>query len=165
MTHARLDSFLAGMAIAYVMPTKWVFGFVSKAFLTVLSVILIFVVATLFAFPVQEGFTWVMLASTILITIGAANQDVILPIPLFRPVLIWIGERSYSIYLSHALVVIFDFILRSRMPEYLELSPYFRAILNLAVMGALGELSYRFIEMRISSAIEGFLLKPRSVAS
>jgi peptidoglycan/LPS O-acetylase OafA/YrhL len=81
------------------------------------------------------------------VAIGALNQDVIVPVPYLRPALVWVGERSYSLYLSHPLIVYADNWLRVHWPAYLAEPDWARAALNIGLMLLAGELSYRFVEL------------------
>jgi peptidoglycan/LPS O-acetylase OafA/YrhL len=148
-TQARLDSFFVGIVIAWcAMRVKpHAVRPLGRVTLSVIAVLMLLVVATLFSFnAVPQGFTVLLIAAASLVAIGAANQNVILPIPYLRGGLIWIGERSYSIYLSHVLVVYADNWLRIHSAAFLESPAVFRLVLSTGLMLLVGDLSYRVFE-------------------
>jgi len=79
---------------------------------------------------------------------AASDTNSVLPADRYlRPAMLWIGERSYSIYLSHPLVLYgekFAFELLSR--HGLHLSLQIRTVVLVAVIMAVGAASYRWIE-------------------
>lgn len=161
-TFARMDSFFAGILIATALSDRQIKPLAawSRTALVFLASALLLIVATLFSFK-SNAYTALMVTSAALVTVGALNQNVVLPIPYLRHALIWIGERSFSIYLSHPLVVYIDNWLRTHSSGYLAESDWQRILLNLFVMIMLGELSYRYIELtgeRVGNQFRRWLL-------
>jgi peptidoglycan/LPS O-acetylase OafA/YrhL len=148
LTQTRVDSFFAGIMIAWMMHgtemrpvgeiLRWMLGSTALA--------LIFIIAILFGQPVPEGFTLLLLASSGVVAIGAINQDVILPVPYLRGAMVWIGERSYSIYLSNSLVAYADYWLRGHVAPFRDSPTALRLALSIGFILLLGDLSYRVFE-------------------
>lgn len=144
-THARFDGLLVGALIAYLLPAGIP---LPRIVATIASAALIFAVWICFSFKVPNAYSVVALLSGALVVIAAANANVILPVGRLRPALTWIGERSYSIYLSHPLVIYgeqFGFVALQKKFG-LDVPMILRSILLMAVILLVGHLSYRFIE-------------------
>ena len=145
MTHALLDFFVAGMLIAYFgssvqfVAQRWLLTILSTA-----SIIAIFGLFSIDGLPFS-AFTICMLLAAICVAIGATNQNVILPIPILRPLLIWVGERSYSIYLVQSLVIYVDYWC-GQNTRWGNCPITLRIAVLLSVIFAIGHASYALID-------------------
>jgi peptidoglycan/LPS O-acetylase OafA/YrhL len=150
MTHARIDSFLVGALLAYAPGYARTLAQSKAARVTmaVFVVPLLLTVWCLFAIPgMPAAFTLTMLASAALVFIGSANRNLIVQIPLLRPALEWIGERSYSLYLAHPLVIYFEILLCQRSVAWTSVPAPARALCLFGAILTAGAISY-IIERR-----------------
>ncbi|MDJ0104952.1 acyltransferase family protein [Rhodococcus erythropolis] len=98
------------------------------------------------AFTVTQGdpalYRWQLQLVSIgaVITIAAVVHSPVLSRGMGHPALVWIGLRSYAIYLWHWPVLV------STRPEDIPLDGTVLIVLQIGTVLALGELSYRFIE-------------------
>lgn len=162
MTHARLDALFYGILIALYVEHVRSFlelsdALSSRRFRRVIALVagaLLLLLAGTFAQEVNAiTITQASILATLLVLIAALNKDVVLPIPYVRPFLLWIGERSYSIYLSHPLVYYSYNILwqdyYERMSEFLRVSNggfAMHALLLFLTSLLVGHISYHLIE-------------------
>lgn len=148
MTHALLDYFVAGMLIAYLgfsvkfVAPRWLL--VTLTILSTASIVAIFGLFSISGLPFS-AFTICMLLATLCVAIGATNQNVILPVPVLRPLLIWIGERSYSIYLAQSLVIYVDYWC-GQNTRWANCPTTLRIAVLLSVIFVVGHASFALIE-------------------
>lgn len=145
MTHALLDFFVAGMLIAclassvQVATPRWLLTILSTA-----SIVAIFGLFSIRGLPFS-GYTLCMMLAATCVAIGATNQNVILPVPILRSLLIWIGERSYSIYLAQSLVIYADYWF-GQNTRWMGCPTTLRIAVLLGVIFVAGHASYALIE-------------------
>ncbi len=98
------------------------------------------------SFLYRGGFFVVGIASLVAIMSAVHPSTVLGRILLSNPVLVWIGVRSYSLYLWHWPIFVFT---RPGLDQPLGLYP--TLVLRLALTVVAAELSYRFVEVPIRS--------------
>ncbi|WP_449429430.1 acyltransferase family protein [Rhodanobacter umsongensis] len=84
--------------------------------------------------------------STILVWLASYDNDYLLPAGRFKRALVWIGARSYAIYLIHVPVY---FLLRElcfRLGAAVILPAWLLAALAIGLIALLADLNYRFLE-------------------
>jgi len=100
---------------------------------------------------IQLQTSWAGVISAILVFVAALDQGLVLSGTLVSPVLIWIGSRSFGIYLFHNLVlVIIKAINLSKFHVSFNLSSisyYLLVFVTIGCLGGLCELNYRLIEV------------------
>lgn len=163
-THTRFDGLLIGVLIAYLIPN----GIKLPRLLAVAAnLALMFGIWTCFAFPIPHAYTVVAVMAGLLISIAAADADTVMPTDRYmRPIMLWIGERSYSLYLSHPLVMYgerFGFEILER--HGFHLSMQIRTVILTAAIMIVGAASYRFIERPSVAAGRRFLERRASARS
>lgn len=93
----------------------------------------------------------VALVSAALVFVASYNQDWILNFGLLRPALIWVGGRSYALYLIQAVAFYAVMPLFELDAVKASLSSFWLAMLTcvgvFGVMGLLAELNYRLVEV------------------
>jgi peptidoglycan/LPS O-acetylase OafA/YrhL len=145
MTHARIDSFLIGALLAYapdyarsIAQSK-----AARVAMAVCAIPLLLIVWWTFAVPgMPAAFTLTMLASAALVFIGSANRNLILQVPFLRPALEWVGERSYSLYLAHPLIIYFEILLVQRAALWAAVPAPVRALCLFGAILVAGAISY-----------------------
>lgn len=159
MTHARADSFLLGILIAYMsrqVTWKPQSPFVIDMMTVVAFLCLLQILGKFYA-PRVDGYALLAVVCAAVVWIASLDADVIFPIPGLREALIFIGERSYSIYLSHPLVVYWDNLLRGKSNLWLHQPVLLRVVISFAVVLILSEISYQLLERRAGRAILSWL--------
>lgn len=98
----------------------------------------------------EQGFQFrisaIAAVSAILVWLASYDRDYLLPESAFKEVLVWIGARSYAIYLIHIPVY---FLLRElcfRLGDSVTLPPWSLALLATALIVLLADLNYRGVE-------------------
>lgn len=89
------------------------------------------------------------LTSACLVLIASANANVIVPLAYLRPVMLWIGSRSFSLYLAHipAMLATREIFYRALHKDPLLVLPAAAVILTLvALLGLCAEGTYRIVE-------------------
>ncbi|MHA8138492.1 acyltransferase family protein [Lactobacillaceae bacterium Scapto_B20] len=153
-TDTRMFSILFGAALAMIWPSTKLMkhiGLGYKWFLNLLGIgSFMGILYLLFNLAGQSAATynWGMLAITVLTTLlvatcvhPAASINLLLTNPVFK----WIGTRSYGIYLYQFPVMIFY---EARVTSIGE-RPILNAMIEIAIILVISELSYRFIERPI----------------
>ncbi|MBW1605463.1 acyltransferase family protein [Lactobacillus sp. Sy-1] len=150
-TDTRMFSILFGVALAALWPSNQLKHNLTPMLKTLVNCLglsaLTGIIWLLFTLSGQSAatYTWGMLLITIFTTLliatcvhpgGSINQ--MLTNPVFR----WIGTRSYGIYLYQFPVMIFYEIRGISIGEH----PFMNALVEIAIILTISELSYRFIE-------------------
>ena len=97
----------------------------------------------LIEFRYYTGF--IAILATVLVFIASADKDAILPIPYIRTILLWVGSRSYSIYLCQLSYVAFMYWCIRGGHNWVSHSILLRTFIACGVF-LVAELSYRYIE-------------------
>jgi peptidoglycan/LPS O-acetylase OafA/YrhL len=112
--------------------------------------------------PVSTGFLAII--SGVLVLIASYDKNYILPPSRFKAALVWLGSRSYSIYLIH--VTCYSFIMELKKSAGIAEGSMASVALTLAcipVILLVAEVNYRFIETRFRRMgrrlADGFNLK------
>lgn len=114
----------------------------------------ILILASLFActrFEIVSFYTGLAaVISGTAIVLASLERGFFLPPSIFGAALVWIGERSFAIYLIHPLIfyVMNDFWVRA-LPEGTHIDSTYTlryTIVAIALTGILAELNYRFVE-------------------
>jgi len=155
-THARFDGLLIGVLIAYLIPNGIT---LPRPVAIVANLMLMFAIWTCFAFPIPHAYSVVAIMAGLLVSIAAADINSVIPTDRYlRPVMLWIGERSYSLYLSHPLVMYGERFAFEMMSQHgLHLSMQIRAVLLTAAIMLVGAASYSLIERPSVAAGRRFL--------
>lgn len=95
----------------------------------------------------RGGFTVVSLATCLLIICASTGNDIFYRFFNSKP-LIWIGERSYSLYLWHWPVFTFF-----RPGEELFDDPFISLFLRLLLTFALASITYKYVELRFKRGV------------
>lgn len=143
-TQAQLDYFSAGILIAYF--EKSIRTDLHRYILMAIATTSLIALFVLFAFKIHEAYTVCMVLAAIIVSISAADQNIIFPIPVLRKILIWIGERSYSIYLSQSLAIYAEYWFSENTRWGIIPAPL-RIIFLLCLIFLLGHASYLWIEI------------------
>ncbi len=124
--------------------------FASLLAVATLLYLLVAIPAQMIAMPVAVGM--IAIVSALLIFLASFNRGYIVGIPVVTPLLVWVGARSYGIYLIH--VFSYRFIYEAftryaqRMGVTLDASfTLAMVVASLALILVLAELNYRFIEV------------------
>lgn len=157
-TDTRLQTLLLGVLLAYIWPPfklkqsvdvdvkKWIDGIGITALMVLIY----------FFFTVGSSDDWIyygglylISAVTLLLIASSVHPSTILPKLLGNPVFLWIGTRSYSLYLWHYPVIVFmnRHFIQGQIPWWI-------IILEIMLTVILAEGSYRYIETPIRK--EGF---------
>ncbi len=154
-TQAQLDYFATGILIAYF--GNAVRTDIPRYLLMAIATTALVALFVLFAYKVHEAYTVCMILAAIIVAIGAADQNIIFPIPILRTILIWIGERSYSIYLSQSLVIYAEYWFSENTRWGIIPAPL-RIIFLLCLIFLSGHASYLWIEINADKLRKKLLL-------
>ena len=88
---------------------------------------------------------YIAILAALLVFIASADKDAILPIPYIRTILLWVGSRSYSIYLCQLSYVAFMYWCIRGNRNLVSHSIVLRIFIACGVF-LVAELSYRYIE-------------------
>jgi peptidoglycan/LPS O-acetylase OafA/YrhL len=155
----RTDALALGVLLSIIEPSR-IYAKAAPAFLTRLHSMRWLVLLALLGFlSVLASFEWkdltwrvsaIALISATLVWIASYNDDYLLPRGAIKNLLIWIGSRSYAIYLIHIpvyfLIREIDFRLGMTTASPTPLYAVTQATISLGLTMALADLNYRFIE-------------------
>ncbi|HEX3394210.1 MAG TPA: acyltransferase family protein [Acidimicrobiales bacterium] len=160
-TDTRIAAIFVGAALACVSKAwagkRWVSGPKRKLRLEIAGVvslgILVWCVANVSQFDARlyrGGFLLVALAAVVVVAVGADRQRTVVARVLGMRPLVWLGKRSYAIYLWF-----WPVFMLSRPHADVDLSGNTLLALQLAVILALAAASYRFVEVPCRSGALG----------
>lgn len=149
-TDTRLQTLLLGVLLAYIWPPfklKKAIDVDVKRWIDGIGVVSLLILVVFF-FTVGSSDDWiyfgglyVISGTTLLLIASSVHPSTMLPKILGNPVFLWIGTRSYSLYLWHYPIIVF------MNRHYIEGQiPWYIILLELLLTLLFAELSYRFIE-------------------
>lgn len=165
MTHARADSFMLGILLAH-MARQQPWKPKSPVVLSILAVVAVLGLVQIlgkFYAPRVDGHALLAVVCTVVVWIASLDANVVFPVPVLRQALVFMGERSYSMYLCHPLVVYWDNLLRSTSKLWLQQSVPIRVLISFAVVLLLSEISYQLLERRVGRVLLSWLSSRRPV--
>lgn len=154
--------------LPYVLRTPVRAGVVTITLLNVLAM----AAAPAFRFPQATGV--LALASAALVWVAGFDRDLILPRTRFDPAVLWLGSRSYSLYLTHTVMGRVASELRDRVVLVVphidsRLAVLTGLSLTIGLTFGVSELNFRFLETplravgrRLSKSVAG--VRPQRVA-
>ncbi|MFD2830913.1 acyltransferase family protein [Corticicoccus populi] len=157
-TDTRLQTLLLGVMLAYIWPPfklkravdvdvkRWIDGI---GVVSLLILIYFFFTVNSSDYWIYFGGLYLISAVTLLLIASSVHPSTMLPKILGNPVFLWIGTRSYSLYLWHYPVIVLmnRHFIQGQIPWYI-------IIIEVIMTGVFAEVSYRFIETPIRK--EGF---------
>lgn len=105
-THCRLDGLFLGVLLAELNPASFLKMKFSRIGMNCVSLVVIGLIAVA-QWMISSALTYnialslLALASGLLVLMASLGQGYVLQIPFLRPVLLWVGKRSFSFYLAH----------------------------------------------------------------
>lgn len=153
----RSDGICLGILLALfekptnILPTPYVLRTPLRAGVVTIALLAVLATAGASAFHIRHATGLLAIVSCALVWIARFDRDLILPRTRFDPVVLWVGSRSYSLYLTHAPCVQIASELAARI---VLVAPHIgpQLALPLGVTFAIGltlvfsELNFRFIE-------------------
>lgn len=154
-TFARSDSILAGGLLAIAYRDQKVKDLLTQN--AGVLIVLLFIFLSGAAALIFQGFTrignafihsWMGALYSLLLAICAFRPGKITDIFVSNPVLVWLGIRSYGIYLFHLpiLSLVHQFLVGRANPYYSNWNELGATLLSMAVTFIFAELSFRFFE-------------------
>ena len=122
----------------------------SKRAATIVPLVLCFFIAALSTRDVVSFDTGLIgIVCAVLVFFASYDRNLILPIPILRPVLLWVGSRSFAIYLTHMIAywVTVEAFYRAYPGVHFDARftvPF--AVVALGLVVLLSDASYRLIE-------------------
>jgi peptidoglycan/LPS O-acetylase OafA/YrhL len=150
----RTDALILGVLIAFWKPHQSYrisepcflrYGFLSFPLVSLCLLLLATVPASREIAPVSTGLTAIICG--LLVLIASYDRDYILPPSRFKSALVWLGSRSYSIYLIH--VTCHSFIMELKRSAGISEGSIISVALTLVCIPfilVVAETNYRFIE-------------------
>lgn len=149
-TDTRLQTLLLGVVLAYIWPPfrlkkdigqkikVWIDGIGIGA---LLALIIFFITIDASSYWIYYGGLYLITLVTLLLIASSVHPSTVLPKILGNPLFLWIGTRSYSLYLWHYPIIILinvNFV-QGQMPYYIIL-------LQILLTFIFAEVSYKWIE-------------------
>jgi peptidoglycan/LPS O-acetylase OafA/YrhL len=127
--------------------------------LPALFALLAVVCAHIFLPHIPLQVSWAGVISACLVFIAALNRGLVLNSALSSPALIWIGSRSYALYLFHNIVFITIKVINFHQLHIAfdrsNISYYFLVLTAIGCLCGLCELCYRFVEVPLRNIGRG----------
>lgn len=145
LEYSRLSTFAIGawLGYSYFYGKPWIGVFRHRAVQALVYLLLVLLVATRYQVPWVHNELLALLAGALMLVASFPDRSLV---PFHRRWLVYLGHRSYGIYLFHIIALVLA--IRSLGPVPLQGAPRFAALLLLSVLYAtlLGWLSYAVIE-------------------
>lgn len=154
-TFARSDAILAGGLIAIAYRDQKVKNLLTKNINLLTLLFFIFLLgagALIFKGSIRIGdafvHSWMGILYSLLLIICVLNPNKMSDIFISNPVFVWLGTRSYSIYLFHLpiIILVHQFLTGHTSPFYSNWNEFFVTLLAMATTFIFAELSFRFFE-------------------
>jgi peptidoglycan/LPS O-acetylase OafA/YrhL len=153
----RTDAICLGILLALleragrVVPAPSILRTPARAGLVTLALLAVLATAAAPAWHLTRSTGLLALASGALVWIARFDRDLILPRTRLDPMVLWIGSRSYSLYLIHAVAGRTASELRDRMVSLAphagqRLGPLAGVLLTIGLTIGLAELNFRLVE-------------------
>lgn len=170
----RSDALLMGVGISYSLQSPFMRQILEPTFLSYKPIryactsLLLFLVAGVASYNIVS-FTvgMVALLSAVLVWIASYDKNYVLPENALKRVLVWLGARSYAIYIIHLFAFNFAKSLWHRLlPDVSTFGPSFTirfSVTALVIMLVLAEANYRLVESPLRK--KGRIIAKRFCAS
>jgi peptidoglycan/LPS O-acetylase OafA/YrhL len=149
----RFDAIIVGVLIAFAQKKKWYSEFyprfLEKKGLGVLALLSLVVLAGMVPAMSTVSFyqSIVVIIAFTLVFIASFNANLFTrPLPWLRPFFLWLGDRSYAIYLIHVPAIIITGELYARFEGPIDNAQLHTTVISIVILFILVELSASIIE-------------------
>jgi peptidoglycan/LPS O-acetylase OafA/YrhL len=152
---ARSNSILMGGLLAIAYRNQRIKDLLAENFNLIMALFIIFIIgAGMITYKevgvIGNAFTqlWLGVLYTLFLAICTLRPNKILDVLVSNPILIWFGQRSYSIYLFHWLILSLThyFLLEHTIPIFTNWNEFYITLLAFGITLVFAELSFRFFE-------------------